>query len=54
MGNQKNTAFVSLERTFQLFLGINVQMVRRLIEHKQVGFIIDQLTETDFGFLATT
>ena len=52
MGDQQNAAFVGFERTLQLFLRIDVQMVRRLIEYEQVRFAVNQLAQADLRFLA--
>ena len=41
MGNQQDAAFVRLESTLQLILRIDIQVVRRLIEHEQIRFAID-------------
>ena len=38
MGNIKHGAGIAVERVFQDFFGSDIQMVRRLVEDKEVGF----------------
>ena len=47
MGDEQDAALVRFERALELFLSVDVQMVRRFIEHEQVRFAVDQLAQAE-------
>ena len=44
MADQKDAAFVCLQGTGQLLLGVHIQMVSRLIQKQNIGLAVDQFT----------
>ncbi len=52
VADHQNRAAVSLQGALQLSLGVNVKVIRRLVEEQQVGRAVDQLAEPDLGLLA--
>ena len=53
MTDEKNTALVFFQGTFQLFLGIYIQMVGWLVQKEDVGWFIQNLAQPDLSLLAT-
>ena len=44
MADQKDAAFVCLQGTGQLLLGVHIQMVSRLIQKQNIGLAVEQFT----------
>ena len=44
MADQKNISFVGLQGAGQLVLGIDIQMVGRLVQQQDIGLAVDQFT----------
>lgn len=52
MAYEKNAAFVSLERSLKLILGVNVKVVGRLVEKQKISLMVDKLAQTNLCLLA--
>lgn len=50
--DEQDAALVFLERTLQLVLGIDIEMVGRLVQHEQVRLVVDQLAQPHLGLLS--
>lgn len=53
MADEKDTAFIFTEGAFEFILGVHIQMIGRLVQKQDVGFSVNDFTETDFGLLTT-
>ena len=53
MAYEKNAAFVSLERSLKLILGVNVKVVGRLVEKQKSSLMAVKLSQTNLSLFAT-
>ena len=53
MADEENCSFVLLKCSLKLILRIHIQMVRRLVEKKNIRLTVHKLTEADLRLLTT-
>lgn len=51
MTDEEDGAFIFLQGTLQFFFRLDVEVIGRLIEYKDVRFFVHQLAEADFRLL---
>ena len=53
MADKEQSAAVLIERLFQRFFGIRIQMVGRFVQHQYIRLFVEQLTQPHFCLLST-
>ena len=52
MRDEQQRALVLLQCALELFLGLDVEVVRRLVEHEQIDRLLHDLGQADLSRLA--
>ena len=51
MAYHENAAFIGQQSPLQFCLGIHIQMIGRLVQQQDIGFLVDELAQPDLCLL---